>query len=103
MSYDANPFADETFGIDPKVFTPLLKEDLTQSDPPFTIADKLMDNDLCDDRDSDGEIPFLVNLNEVTHTLTAGFLNSKQEFSRQQWLRSVPQLLLAILQGLGKF
>jgi hypothetical protein len=103
MSYNANPFADGTFGIDPKVFAPLLKEDLTQSDPPFTIADKLMDNDFCNDRNSDSKIPFLINLNEVTRTLTVGFLNSKQEFSHQQWLRSVSQLLSAILQGLGKF
>jgi len=103
MSYDANPFADESFGIDPKVFAPLLKEDLTQSDPPFTIANILTDEDFCDNRDSDGEVPYLLNLNEVTRVLTAGFLNSKQELSRQQWLRSVSQLLSAILHGLSKF
>jgi hypothetical protein len=103
MSHNANPFNEETFSIDPKVFAPLLKEDLTQVDPPFTIAKPLTDDDFCDDRDSDGEVPYLVTLNEVIRILTAGFLNSKQELSRQQWLRSVSQLLAATLQGLSKF
>jgi hypothetical protein len=103
MSYGANPFSDETFRINPKVFAPLLKEDLTQADPPFTIADILTDEDFCDDRDSDGKIPYLITLNEVTRTLKAGFLNSKQELSCQQWLCSISQLLTATLQGLSLF
>jgi hypothetical protein len=103
MSYNANPFNEETFGIDPKVFAPLLKEDLTQIDPPFTIAKPLVDDDFCDDRDSEGNVPYLVTLNEVIRVLTAGFLNPTQELSRQQWLRSVSQLLAATLQGLSKF
>jgi hypothetical protein len=103
MSYDANPFNAETFSIDPKVFAPLLKEDLTQVDPPFTIAKPLADDDFCDDHDSEGDVPYLVTLNEVTRVLTAGFLNPIQELSHQQWLRSVSQLLAATLQGLSKF
>ena len=103
MSFDANPFNEETFGIDPKVFAPLLKEDLTQVDPPFTIAKPLVDDDFCDDRDSEGDVPFLVTLNEVTRILNVGFLNPTQELSCQQWLCSVSQLLAATLQGLSKF
>jgi hypothetical protein len=97
ISYDNNPFKEETFGIDLKVFAPLLKEDLTQAKPPFTIAKPLMDEDFCDNCNSDGEIPYLITLNEVTCILNVGFLNPKQELSRQQWLHSVSQLLAATL------
>jgi hypothetical protein len=103
MSHDTNPFNEETFGIDPNIFAPLLKEDLTQVDPPFTIAKPLTDDDFCNNRDSDGDVPYLVTLNKIICVLTAGFLNSKQELSCQQWLCSVSQLLSATLQGLSKF
>jgi hypothetical protein len=103
MSHDINPFAEETFGIDPKIFAPLLREDLSQTEPPFTIANPLTEDAFCDDRNSDGETPYLVTLNEVIRVIEASFLNRNQELSHQQWLRSVSQLLAAFLHGLSKF
>jgi hypothetical protein len=92
MSLNTNPFVDETFGIDPKVFAPLLKEDLTQSTPPFTIDNLLKDNNFID-LDSDGKNPYLITLNEILCNLQAGFLNSSRTLSHQQWLRSFSQVL----------
>jgi hypothetical protein len=103
MSFNANPFAEDTFSLDPKVFAPLLKEDLTQTDPPFTVVNPLKEDDFCNDRDSDSKIPYLITLNEVVHVIIAGFLNRNQGLSCQQWLHSVSQLLAATLQGLSKF
>jgi hypothetical protein len=72
----------ETFGIDPEIFAPLLKEDLTQTTPSFSITNPLKDNNFAANFDSDREVPFLVNLNEITRNLKGGFLNPKQELLR---------------------
>jgi len=90
------------FGIDLKIFAPLLKEDLTQTEPPFTVASPLKDDDFVDP-DSDGEIPFLLNLYKITQNLQVGFLNPNHALSHQQWLRTLLQILSAALQGLSKF
>jgi hypothetical protein len=102
MSLNTNPFTDKTFGIDPKVFTPLLKEDLTQSTPPFTVNNPLKDNNFVD-LDSNGENPYLITVNEILRNLQAGFLNPDRTLSHQQWLCSLSQILSAALQGLSKF
>jgi hypothetical protein len=102
MSYDTNPFVDETFGINLKVFTPLLKKDLTQSTPPFTIANPLKEDNFCN-INLDGEVPYLVTLNETIHNLNAGFLNPNRELSHLQWLCLSSQLLSAMLYSLSKF
>jgi hypothetical protein len=107
MSNIVNPFTTKTFSIDPEIFTPLLKEDLTQSTPSFSVTNPLKNNnfaaDFAADFDSDREVPFLVNLNKITHNLKGGFLNPKQEPSHQQWLCSFFQILSAIGYGLSKF
>jgi hypothetical protein len=102
MSLDTNPFVDETFSINPNIFAPLLKEDLTQSSPPFTVDKPLTDNNFID-LDSDSKNPYVDMLNKITHNLKAGFLNPNRTLSHQQWLRSLSQLLSAALQGLSKF
>jgi len=91
MSNIVNPFMADTFGIDPEIFAPLLKKDLTQTTPPFTVTNPLKDDDFATDFDLDGEVPFLINLSKLTHNLEAGFLNPKRELSRQQWLHSSSQ------------
>jgi hypothetical protein len=77
MSNIANPFIAKTFSIDPEIFTPLLKENLTQTTPPFFIANSLKNSNFATDFDSDREVPFLVNLNKITCNLEGGFLNPK--------------------------
>jgi hypothetical protein len=77
-----NPFIAETFGIDLEIFTPLLKENLTQTTSPFSVANPLKNNNFATDFDSNKEVSFLVNLNEITRNLEGGFLNPKQELLR---------------------
>jgi hypothetical protein len=82
MSNITNPFMAETFGIDLEIFAPLLKEDLTQTTSPFSVANPLKNDNFAANFDSNREVPFLVNLNKITRNLKGGFLNPKRELLR---------------------
>jgi hypothetical protein len=99
MSND-NPFSKQNFGIDPEVYCPLLKEDLTTIPPPFTVEHLLDETDFANTKLDDD---YVWELNYITNILETGFLNPMADLTRTQWLRSVAQILAAVLHGFGSF
>ena len=99
-SPDVNPFDKDTFGLDPNIFGPLLKEDLTSTPPPFQVRRPLEGTDFSDEKAGDS---FVLDLDDTTSHVAVGFQHHATFLTREQWLRTTSQLLTAILTGIGTF
>ena len=88
--------------LDADTFAPILKEDLTR-EPPFIITKPLQIEDFAED--AGFATAFLQDLNTVIINIAGGFhgpdapLNPSAVLNREQWLRSVAQIITAIQQG----
>ena len=99
-TFDTNPFDNATFGLDPNIFGPLLRADLTSTPAPFQIRHPLNGSDFGDVKAGDS---FVLDLDDITSHVASGFQHHASFLTREQWLRTSSLLLAAILQGMGTF
>jgi len=88
--------AYNTLYLNPKVFAPILDNDLVAYNPTLHIENLLTVADFSD--------TFIENLNDTTDTITYGFQDNKLDWAlnKEQWLQAAAQIMATIHQGLYK-
>jgi hypothetical protein len=62
-TFNTNPFDNATFGLNPNIFSPLLRADLTSTSAPFQICHPLDGSNFSDVKARDS---FVLDLNDTT-------------------------------------
>ena len=91
--------AHDTLHLDPKVFTPMLDDNLVARNPTLHIENPLTLADFANDKFGDASVQ---DLDNTANTITYGFHEDKpdQALNKEQWLQAAAQLMAAIHQGL---
>jgi len=68
--FNTNPFDNATFGLNPNIFSPLLRANLTSTPTPFQICHPLERSNFSDMKAGDS---FILDLNDTTSHVASGF------------------------------